>query len=577
MRMKVNLTYFIRNTLLAFYNNENDKENYNSNIENIGKINTIIELPCRIKMVIQENYGKVVENEESTVIMEGGLFYKHLAQYIPNDILTEFPDYQSRIGAIDSNDYGNELLITFPSNRINAYIESDYDNLVEKGVVLANSFVVKMGSFNHLNIHMPLIMRMEQFALGSVLMNLIMTLIIFALFLLSIILIYSLLTITMETNSFEFGILRLIGTTNANVIMLILFQCLIFALPAFILAFAWYFIVLKIMNNVIASFVHTDLKMTFDGVAFAIAILATSLGPITASILPIRTILKKKISISLNTMLNKTSAIKVEIVSLARNEVISMVIFGMATFLYGLSIHYFPPLSLVSFNLSLLGMIFIMILIGILVGAVILSMNIENILQKGITYTLLVFTRSYIKNLIIKNLTAHRLKNRKTSIMYSLSVGLFIMASVVLDIVIQSIQMQSLLNRGSEILLTSDKRLLPGVFKNSLRKMFEKGLIESFAFKSHTMDDICDCTSSIKNLGGFLKYEVNLIGVSPTFFNMTDRDFLKIGETRLFDKEEYNEMVPTEQLYLKGNMNKLGLSGYFTNEFNLKMNDAIYL
>lgn len=64
-------------------------------------------------------------------------------------------------------------------------------------------------------------------------------------------------------------------------------------------------------------------------------------------------------------------------------------------------------------NFGMIGGIFLWILFGILLGFVLLSRNIENILQKILTYTFLFFTRSYTKLLILKNLAAHRIKNKK--------------------------------------------------------------------------------------------------------------------------------------------------------------------
>ena len=51
-------------------------------------------------------------------------------------------------------------------------------------------------------------------------------------------------------------------------------------------------------------------------------------------------------------------------------------------------------------NFGMIGGIFLWILFGILLGFVLLSRNIENILQKILTYTLLFFTRSFTKLLI---------------------------------------------------------------------------------------------------------------------------------------------------------------------------------
>ena len=130
------------------------------------------------------------------------------------------------------------MIVNFPPNRINAYIESDFNVLLEKGARYANTLTEQMSNIEHIDVSMPLIARMERYNYGSVLLNLVLNIIIISLFILSLILIYSLLLITLETNSFEFGILRLIGTTKKNIIFIIIFQCLAFSIPAFLLAFA---------------------------------------------------------------------------------------------------------------------------------------------------------------------------------------------------------------------------------------------------------------------------------------------------------------------------------------------------
>lgn len=52
---------------------------------------------------------------------------------------------------------------------------------------------------------------MNRFKYGTTLLNLILNHILLSIFGLSLILIHSLLLITTETNSFEFGVLRLVG------------------------------------------------------------------------------------------------------------------------------------------------------------------------------------------------------------------------------------------------------------------------------------------------------------------------------------------------------------------------------
>ena len=124
----------------------------------------------------------------------------------------------------------------------------------------ANKLVTQFANLVHLNVTMPLIERMEQYNFGSVLLNLTLNIIIISLFILSLILIYSLLLITMETNSFEFGILRLIGTTKRDIVLIVILQCLSFSIPAFALAFAAHFLFLECYKVNIDISLHKTIR-----------------------------------------------------------------------------------------------------------------------------------------------------------------------------------------------------------------------------------------------------------------------------------------------------------------------------
>ena len=65
-------------------------------------------------------------------------------------------------------------------------------------------------------------------------------------------------------------------------------------------------------------------------------------------------------------MINKTQGVKIEVISLQKKELTSMIVFGLITFIYGASIYYFLPLSLISMNFGMIGGIFLWILFGIL-------------------------------------------------------------------------------------------------------------------------------------------------------------------------------------------------------------------
>ena len=101
-------------------------------------------------------------------------------------------------------------------------------------------------------------------------------------------------------------------------------------------------------------------------------------------------------------------------------------LFGGVGTLFGVMIYFVMPLAVLSFNLGLLLEIFFLILLGMLFGLTLISLNLQKMLELAIVNLLLFFERKSMKLLIIKNLSAHRASNKMTSIIYSLTLGCII-------------------------------------------------------------------------------------------------------------------------------------------------------
>jgi ABC-type antimicrobial peptide transport system permease subunit len=203
--------------------------------------------------------------------MEQEYFYEYILDFLPDKVKEYFPDYKNFVKLIKSREYGNVLLINFPKNRLNYYTGDDYDALLDTGVKYMNKIVQRMGNLQNYKVNMPLIRTMERYKFGTTLLNLILNLILLGIFGLSLILIHSLLLITTETNSFEFGVLRLVGNSKKNVILLIIFQCICFSIPAFIVALFFSFFILRIINGIIKSELNTDLDIALTLDSFIMA------------------------------------------------------------------------------------------------------------------------------------------------------------------------------------------------------------------------------------------------------------------------------------------------------------------
>ena len=106
----------------------------------------------------------------------------------------------------------------------------------------------------------------------------------------------------------------------------------------------------------------------------------------------------------------------------------------MTACLYGMTIYYLLPLALLTMNLSLLLDIFFLILMGMIFGLTLIAQTLQHALEWITVHLLLFFERKSMKQLILKNLIAHKMRNSLTAIIYSLTLGCLIFIIVMLNL-----------------------------------------------------------------------------------------------------------------------------------------------
>lgn len=122
-----------------------------------------------------------------------------------------------------------------------------------------------------------------------------------------------------------------------------------------------------------------------------------------------------------------------------KSNLTSYVTFGIIAVLFGLSIYYFLPLAMLSFNLSLVLQIFMFILMGMLLGLSMLAFNLQRFVEIIFTYLLLFFEKKSMKTLVTNNLSSHRPRNKMTSIIFSISLGFIIFLIVTANLEVKTI------------------------------------------------------------------------------------------------------------------------------------------
>lgn len=101
--------------------------------------------------------------------------------------------------------------MNLPPPRIDAYLNNNYDKIQKSLIGWANPLFFKVG-FTRILTDLPVLGGLDDTKLISLFLGLILNVIIFILLFLSVLLIYSLLMINVETRVFELGVMRMIGT-----------------------------------------------------------------------------------------------------------------------------------------------------------------------------------------------------------------------------------------------------------------------------------------------------------------------------------------------------------------------------
>ena len=130
--------------------------------------------------------------------------------------------------------------------------------------------------------------QMEEYSNAILFLGLIFDIIILLFVVLSILLIYSLLTISVESKTFEFGVMRMVGLSRSGLISMIILQGVMFVLPSLLVGFACSFPTLELINRYLFG---DDKEIHSSPVPSTPAILqATVIGlliPLLSSIIPI--------------------------------------------------------------------------------------------------------------------------------------------------------------------------------------------------------------------------------------------------------------------------------------------------
>ena len=168
--------------------------------------------------------------------------------------------------------------------------------------------------FYPISIDMPLLIQLQAFNFAILFLGLIFRIVITLFIAISILLIYSLLQVNVESRTYEIGVKRMMGLQKTTLIVDIISQTFLFVIPGIVVAFLLSFPCLRLIF--FYAFEDTmELKMSSEPTIYAImnALIIGIFIPLVSSLIPIKEAMKKNLNEALDYNRSKTKGAIIKI------------------------------------------------------------------------------------------------------------------------------------------------------------------------------------------------------------------------------------------------------------------------
>ena len=537
--------------------------------------NPLSAVTLRVRAIVEEPFGKLPADNSFFVLAN----YRGLTRTVGMGLSTVKSTSAQReaFAAVDPNECAGRVIFNFPPDeRKDIYIGGSYEAARDYGLTFAGSIADAVG-FNQVDLSLPIIAYLSTYRFFSMFLSLLIWLVIAALAFLSVVLIYSLLTINVESRTYELGVMRMVGFQRRSLGGLVIVGALLFALPGWAIGLALGQAAYLGIRALLLSLVNTDLPMVLTTESVLWATLAGIAIPLVASVAPVSTVLTQSLSESLNTERGRTKGVDYK-VEAASDSFFSWTAAGLGAVLtvYGFAVYYLFPKGLLNQDFSLMLVIFFLVLLMMLAGLVLLAMNFQRFVETVVQYATAFWEHAAVFLLVERNLTAHRARNRKASLMFALTLAFIIFIAVAFDVQFVSMTYAARRRVGGDVLIdvvefTTDEFF---ALDELLRLFAADGTVEAHTYDTATFDEQPRMHSAeLSTLGRFASAAPIIRGIGPNFFESTGDRFLNL----------HSQTSPTElslslgeRLYTPDGSARLILPTTFVDSMALDNTSTVY-
>mmetsp|Transcript_1186 Transcript_1186/g.3469 ORF Transcript_1186/g.3469 Transcript_1186/m.3469 type:complete len:664 (-) Transcript_1186:74-2065(-) len=389
----------------------------------------VLRAELRIEYVVNDFMKKFPSDssKQPGVMIELNSFQSLLQSQLNG--LSEFE--QAGMSNFKIRDFATNAYLQIPSPR-EEYLHPD-TVVVREQVISALRWPMYRVDIRQLNAETPVLDALSEFNLISLFLSLLVNVAMLVFLILAWVILYSLFGYTVETRSYEVGVMRVVGLRKVGVVELVWAQVLLVALPSWAMGLllaqgVFYGVILFLQQSI-----GVRSGYALPGGSIAVACVLGLVVPFAAAILPIRRSISQAPAEAFSSQKrgNVTMAQTVKITRENARLPPALLSVCFITVVLGFMTYYLYPLALVSLNITLLLLVFMFLLVAMLMGFSLLFTSLDRVFSWITFWVCFWWHREIVKKLTITNFVSHRSQNRKVFLMYNLTIALVIYLDVI--------------------------------------------------------------------------------------------------------------------------------------------------
>ncbi|KAH7822600.1 uncharacterized protein MONOS_17629 [Monocercomonoides exilis] len=414
------------------------------NLKDIAKLLGKLTVPFELAEV----HDSIDQTSASAkIVAEFDSVWEHIVDNFPLSVL----DVVAKEHFLEANlsDYASQMACTCQLPRNKTYLHADSSMVQRKLNLWSTGVLFALGSVE-LDASLP--MAPESDAMFESLLLLLMGVLVVVLLGVTVLIIYSQIQRSVDGRAYELGLMRVHGMGRCGVVMLVVMQGLMYAVPGIVVGVAGAQGINAVLVGAITKNRGIELGVALPAWSVVVTILVVLGATLVASFFPIRTALSANLHDSIDVQHTNASAV---LVTIERSDSVhpsyALLVDGAILVVIGGCVYVFFPLSLESGNVAMLVVVLIGLMICIMVALVLLCVNFEYVFEAVVCTVFLFWEKSAVKKMALKNLSLHRLRNRGTTVMFALILCFVFFMDVIANTVLSAIKASGYQQYGCDL------------------------------------------------------------------------------------------------------------------------------